>query len=515
MEKNKLYKNITKIAGSTLISRILGYLRDMAIAHYFGAGAIADAFYVSYRIPNLLRRLLGEGALVSSFVPVYTDYIAHKTKEEQEKFLGTIYFVLTSLLVVLTILGIIFTPFILTIIAPGFKASPDKLKLAILLTRIMFPFFITIGLAAFFMGILYVHHIFVYSALSSCFLSISELFFMFCVCPFMSAPIVGLSIGVVLGGLSQGLFQMIPIIKQKIKVKFCFDFKNEGFRKVCLLMLPATIGVSVDQISAFVDIIFASWLREGSVSALYYSNHLMLLPLSLFGVAVSSVSLPVLSKSASFENYDVMKNQLRENINIMSFFILPSTIGLIILAKPIIKLLFERGKFDAAASQMSSSALKFYCVGLIAYALVKILSTAFYSLKDTKTPVKIAAICVMSNVILNAVLMQFLEVGGLALATSLSSFLNASLLAYKLRGKIGNLGFMQTLNNFLKILASSMIMGIILFFIPKLHHFNKLFSVFIPLVSGVLTYFIFCYIFRVKEVVLFTNFLRAKLARKD
>ena len=514
MEKNKIYKNITKIAGSTVISRLFGYLRDMATAHFFGSGMISDAFCIAYRIPNLLRRLLGEGALISSFVPVYTDYLRRKTEEEQKVFLGTTFSVLCIVLVILTILGIIFSPELVKWFTPGFIDQPDKLNLAILLTRIMFPFFVAIGVSAFFMGVLYVHNIFVYPALASCFLNIGQLVFMFSVCPFMKNPIIGLAVGVVVGGGMQALFQLIPIFKEKIKMKFSLDWKNEGLRKVGYLMIPATIGVSVDQINAFVDMFFASWLREGSVTALYYSNHLMQLPLAVFGVAVSSVSLPILSKSATYENYTVLKEQLMDNLNIMAYFIVPSSIGLIILSTPMVRLLFERGKFTAVGTAMSSSALQFFSVGIIAYSTVKIVSTAYYSLKDTKTPVKIAGVCVLSNVIFSAVLVRYLQVGGLALATALSSFLNASLLMFFLHKKIGNLGLKTGFLNFTKILVAGLLMGLVCFCFSKIFSYNKILQVCVPMIFGLISYLVLTYIFRVKEIHFIMEILRNRMRKK-
>ena len=500
MEKSKIYRNITNIAGSTLVSRVLGYLRDMVVASYFGASAVADTFYVAYRIPNLLRRLLGEGALVASFVPVYTDYIERKTPEEQKKFLDTVITVLTLILIVLTILGIIFAPIIVNLIAPGFAKDPEKMRLAIFLTRVMFPFLISIGVAAFFMGVLYVHHIFIYSAFSSCFLSISEVLFMFAICPFLNNPILGLAIGVVVGGFAQAYYQIIPLMKKKISFSFSFDLKNEGLRKVAWLMLPATIGVSFDQISSFVDMIFASWLRVGSVSALYYSNRLMQLPLALFGVAVSTICLPILSKSATYENFDKLKEQLRDNFSLMSYFIIPSSIGLIVLAHPIVKLLFERGKFDTIATDMTSITLQYYSIGIIAYSGVKIISTAYYSMKDTKTPVKIAAFCVLINVLCNFILMKLLGVGGLALSTSISAILNVTLLICFLNKKIGDIGFKNISWNFMKILAVGVVMGVFCFYLSAVFAKNRVLTVCVPLVVGTMLYVALSYFLHVKEI---------------
>jgi putative peptidoglycan lipid II flippase len=515
--KSLNYKNISKFAGSTMISRILGYFRDMMIANFFGAGFFADAFYVAYRVPNLFRRLLGEGALISAFVPIYTDYIAHKTEEEQQKFLDSVLTVLSILLILITILGIIFTPFILKMISPGFINQPEKFRLTVLLSRIMFPFFIGIGISAFFMGILFVYQNFLHSALSSCFLSIADLIAMFFICPFVSTKtaVIVLSVAVVVGGAWQTYYQCIPIIKQKMKFSFNFDLKNEGLKKVAILMLPATFSTAVEQVNSFIDVIFASCLQEGSVSALYYANRLMLLPLSLFGIAVSSVSLPSISKSVILKDFDTVKKTLCENINIMFYFIIPSTVGLIILANPIVKLLFERGKFDSLATSMSTSTLQFYCVGLFSYSLVKIVVTVFYALKDTKTPVKIASVCVLANIIGSYLLMKILKVGGLALSTSLSSILNLSLLLYFVRKRIGAIGFRaRILKNLIKILISSLFMGIACFFLYKIFKNNKLLAAIFPIFIGGSIYISLTYLFKVQEIMFIANSIKNKFLKK-
>ncbi|MFC1567156.1 murein biosynthesis integral membrane protein MurJ, partial [bacterium] len=481
MEHSKqIVKHVSKITLGTLFSRILGYARDMAIANFFGASFVADAFYVAYRIPNLLRRLLGEGSLSAAFIPIYTDYLSHKSEEEQKKFISTVSFVLFCVLTTITILGIIFAPQILKVIAPGFADYPEKMRLAIILTRVMFPFFIVIGMAALFMGILHSHHMFFISAAAPCFLSIGELVFLFFVCPFMLVPVKGLAFGVVVGGTLQMLFQVPRIIKQKVRFSFNLDFKNEGLRKIVYLMIPSTLAVSVDQINVFVDVMCASWLEVGSVSALYYSNHLTLFPLALFGIAVSSVSLPTLSKSASYENLDEMKSILISSIRLMLYFLIPSSVGLIILAKPIVRALFERGMFDSHATNLTSYALIFYSVGILSFGLVKLLATAFYALKDTKSPVKITSFAMILNVELNLILIYYFKVGGLAFATAISSMFTVFFLFRMLHRKIGTLGLKHLISPILKILLSTIIMGIACYVSAyKIFDANKYLQVFI------------------------------------
>lgn len=500
MESHKLMHHVGRITASTFVSRILGYARDMAIANYFGAHAMADAFYVAYRIPNLLRRLLGEGSLVAAFVPIYTEYLHHKTEEERARFVNTVATVLTITLVGITIVGMIFARDVVTIIAPGFSASPQKFEIAVMLTRIMFPFFVVIGLAALFMGILNAHHLFVYPALAPCFLSIAELAFLFFICPLMEQPIRGLAFGVVCGGMLQMLFQVPPLKKTGLKFRFHIDLKNEGFRRMFTLMIPSILAVSVDQINAFVDVICATWLEEGTVSALYYANHLMLFPLALFGVAVATVSLPVLSKSASFKDFTELTAMLNKSLRATAYYIIPSSVGLMVLAHPIIRLLFERGKFDGHATDMTAQALLFYSAGLIAYASVKILATAFYSLKDTKTPVKIAVIALILNAELIFILMGPMGIGGLALATAIASVCNALLLVYCLRKKIGRLGLRAFLTTFIKILFAALVMGAVCYVTYHAFSSSRILSVCVPLVCGVLVYGGVTYALRLEEM---------------
>lgn len=499
-----------------MLSRILGYFRDMLFAYFFGSGFLTDIFYAAYKVPNLFRRLLGEGALISAFVPIYTEYKIYKTKNEQKNFLDSTFSILFLLLIVITISGIIFTPHIIKIISPGFISNPEKFKLTVILSRIMFPFFISIGLGAFFMGILHVYQIFMYSALSSCFLNISEIFSMLIFCNLFSneKSIYFLSIFIVIGGFMQAFFQLIPIIKNKIKfnLRYKINFKNEGLRKVITLMIPATIGSSVEQISSFIDIVFASYLEEGSITFLHYSNHLMLLPLSLFGIAISNVSLSSLSKYANQKDISSFKNNLYENINIMLYFIIPSTIGLFLLSNPIIKLLFERGKFNSYSTIMTSSTLRYYILGLFSYSAVKIIVSAFNAIKKPKIPLITASISVFINIVLNFFFMKFLFVNGIALATSISSVFNLTILVYFFNKNIEDFSFFKNnYKNLSKIILSSIFMGVICFIMKKLLIKNLFFSVFLSIIFSIISYLFMTYILKVNEILFINKLIKNKL----
>ncbi|MBN1824008.1 MAG: murein biosynthesis integral membrane protein MurJ [Endomicrobiales bacterium] len=461
MSREKLTKSASRVAVGTMISRILGYLRDMLVAHAFGAGMFADAFYAAYRIPNLLRRLLGEGSLSASFIPVLSEYLHTKSKEETQKLINVVLTGLTIILVVLTALGIIFAPQIVHLIAWGFTDDPEKLELTITLTRLMFPFMLFICLAALVLGILNTLNSFFIPAISSASLSVSEITYILALAP-MFAPgdqIKGLAISVIVGGLGQFAVQWPKMASMGWKLGWKMDFKHPGLKQIMVLMVPAMLGLSVDQINAFVDTICASFLELGSITALYYSNRLMQLPLAIFGLALSSAALPAMSKSAAVKDLSAVKDTLNYSIRLVVFIMLPSAVGLMIVGLPVISLLFERGNFDRTASLMTNSALFYYSLGLPAYAVTKIFASAFYSLKDTKTPVKAAAVAVALHVILNIALMWPMRVGGLALATAVSSCVNFSILAVILRKRIGALGLRRIGVTFVKSLAASAAMG--------------------------------------------------------
>jgi len=511
MRTKTIVKYVSSVSFATLISRILGYIRDMLVAQVFGAGFVADAFYAAYRIPNLFRRVLGEGALSASYVPVFTDYLTLEKREETQKFLNTVFTVFFLLLSFLAILGIIFAPQITTLFAWGFQVTPNKLQLTISLTRIMFPYLLFICLAALLLGTLNSLHIFLIPALAPINLSIAEIFFIFVVYTYFhpANPIQGLAVAVLIGGLLQFLFQLPALLNRGWKLRWHLDLTHPGVRRIGLLMLPAMFGFSVEQINTFVDTICASFLREGSITALYYSNRLMQLPLAIFGIAIATVSLPLMSKSASVKNITELKETLSLSLRTMIFVICPAMVGLMTLTVPIIRLLFERGKFDTVATYLTADALFYYSLGLIAYSGVKIVAAAFYSLKDTKTPVKIAGICISLNVMLNLLLMGPLGVGGLALATAISSTVNLVSLTILLRRRIGHLGLRKILKTVEQVVTVSAAMGLLCYFLGYyVFNHSKFLSVSIPMLVGIIFYFSSAYFLKIEEAKPLWSFLQ-------
>ncbi len=503
-QEKKLTKHAGHIAGGTAISRVLGYLRDMLVAHTFGAGLSADAFYAAYRIPNLFRRLLGEGALSASFIPVLSEYLHTKTKEETQDLLNALYSILLIILVVITALGIVFAPYLVNVIAYGFTSNSEKMALTVTLTQLMFPFLLFICMAALGLGILNTLSAFFMPAVAPATLSVAEIVFLLAIAPLLSPDnqIKGLAISVIIGGLAQYLIQLPAIYKLGWKLKWKPNFSHPGVRKIAWLMLPATIGLSVDQINAFVDTVCASFLHEGSITALYYSNRIMQLPLAIFGIALASVALPSMAKAVSRNDPDDFKATLNFAMRFNMFMLVPAATGLMVLGIPMIHVLFERGEFNHQATLLTNSALFWYTLGLPAYATVKVLASAFYAYQQTKTPVKVAAAAILINVVIIGALFftGHRSVGVLALASSLASWFNVFVLGYLLRKKVGPLGISKTLMSVAKTCAASAVMGLVSYWIAFIWLPHKpMIGLFTSLLVGIAVYFAIAYVFKFDE----------------
>jgi len=508
-EHKELTKHAGKASFGTILSRILGFARDMFVAQHFGAGMAADAFYAAFRVPNLLRRLLGEGSFNGAFIPVFSEYLHTRDKEEVQKMLNAVFTAFAILLIVITLLGIVFSPAIVKIISWGFSSNPEKMKLTIELTRLMFPFIFFISLAAFLLAILNTLKSFFIPAFAPAMLSISQIVYMLAVIPLFTPddPVKGLSIAVVVGGFLHFISQYPNLRKLGWHLKFRINFKHPAIKQIAFLMLPAVIGLSVDQINAFVDNICASFLPSGSITALYYSNRVMQLPLAIFGLALASVSLPAMSKARAQNDIKTLKSSLNYSIRFSVFSLLPSAIGLMVIGLPIIRLLFERGRFDLAASMMTNDAMFYYSLGLPAYAMAKIFANGFYAFQDTRTPVKTAAAAMVLHVILCVTLMRPMGVGGLALATALSSYFNMALLVFFLRKKIGKIGFKKILFSGIKTLIASAALGAVAYYTAGMHH--RLFiTVPVAIICALAAFFIVSKILKSEELQVFERIFK-------
>ncbi|MDR3256063.1 MAG: murein biosynthesis integral membrane protein MurJ [Endomicrobium sp.] len=498
---NTLAKHAGKAAFGTALSRIVGYIRDMLVANVFGTGMFADVFYAAFRIPNLFRRIFGEGSFSAAFVPVFSKYLYTKDKREVQQFLNAVFTILSLTLVIISVLGIFLSPFLVKIVAGGFSNDPEKMQLTIELTRLMFPFIIFICLAAFLLAILNTLHSFFISSLAPAALSFSEISYILAIAPVLisSNKVRGLAISVIVGGALHFFIQYPKLKSLGWCLKFKLNLKHPAIKKIFLLMIPSIIGLSADQINALVDSRCASSIGQGSVAALYYANRLMQMPLAIFGLAIATASLPILSKAYTKKDIPIFKKSFNYSIRLTIFTLIPAATGLMVIGLPIVKLLFEHGKFNALSSIMTNNALFYYSLGLPAYALVKIFANAFYSFQDTKTPVKVAIETMILHVVLCVVLMRSMGVGGLALATAASSYFNFILLAVYLKKYIGDLGAKQILLSSSKSLVASSITGIIAWNICRIS--DKLFIA-VPgaIVLGLIAFVVASHILKSEEL---------------
>jgi putative peptidoglycan lipid II flippase len=458
-ENDRVAKAAGVVGSATFLSRVFGYIRDMALAWFFGAGLYSDAFFVAFRIPNLLRRLFAEGSLSIAFIPVFTEYLANQGREEAFKMARSALRLLSVLLTITAVVGILISPLIIRVIAPGFAGSPEKFAITVTLTRIMFPYIFLISLVALSMSILNVLGHFAAPALAPVFLNLAMIGSVFLISPYMADPVTGLAIGVLIGGVLQLMLQVPFLINKEFYFWQKAKLYHPGLKRIGILMLPAVFGAAVYQISTLVDTFLASLLAEGSVSYLYYADRLVQFPLGIFAIAAATAVLPSLSRQAAEKELTDFKNTFSYAMKLVFFITIPSMVGLIILREPVVALLFKRGAFDAETTRLTAYALLYYAVGLWAFSGVRIVVSAFYALQDTWTPVRMAVISVVAKIVLSVILMQWLAHGGLAFSTSLASMLNLGLLVWALRLKLGDLGWRNIIESVGKTMICSGIMG--------------------------------------------------------
>lgn len=437
-------KNITRAAGvlgaATMLSRIMGMVRDMVVARFFGAGLYTDAFIAAFQIPNMLRRFFAEGALTSAFVPTFSEWYTKKGEDEARALANVCFTALTLVMAAITIAGVIFSPQIVSLMFPGFAANPEKFSVTIFLNRLMFPYIFFVSLVALCMGILNTVRHFFTPAISTVFLNLSMVLAALLLHDRFQVPIVSLAVGVLIGGLLQLALQLPVLYRKGFPIRPNFDFGHPALRTIALLMVPSILGVGVYYLNITVGSILASLLAEGSVSYLYYAQRLFEFPQGIFTVSIAQAVLPSMSRQAAAGDMDALKESLSYGVRLTLFITIPAMVGLMICATPIFSLLFMGGAFDYAKAANCGIALLYYSLGLTFVALVRVLVPAFYALKDTKTPVLIAFIAFVLNLLFSLALMGPLKHGGLALASSLSALGNMGLLLWFLRKKIGPFG---------------------------------------------------------------------------
>jgi putative peptidoglycan lipid II flippase len=427
---------------ATLLSRVLGFVRDMAIAWLFGAGMLADAFFVAFRIPSTLRELLGEGALSAAFIPAFTRTATRDGRQAAWELVSVVMGTLVVVLAAVSLLGVLLAPAIVWALAPGpgFSDIPGKIALTTQLLRIMFPYIFLIGLAALFMAILNSLGHFLTPALSPTVLNVAIIVAALGIAPRASNPVLPLAIAVLVGGAGQLLIQLPAAVARGWRPRLRVAPDDPRVQEIARLMAPGVGGLAITQINFFVGTFLASFLAEGSVAALTYGFRLVQFPIGVVGVAIATGALPVMAASFAQEDVGAMKEALQGSLRLAVFLTLPAMVGLIVFRLPIMHVLFERGAFTRSVTLLTADILLAYTVGLIFYISNRILAPAFYAMHDTWTPMRTGMLAVGVNITASILLMQHLGATGLALATAAASLSNFLLLFTSLRRRIGPLG---------------------------------------------------------------------------
>ena len=412
----------------TMLSRVLGLVRDVVIAGYFGSTAAADAFFVAFKIPNFLRRLFAEGAFSQAFVPVLSEYRTQRSFPEVRELVSRVSGTLAGSLLMISIMGVLAAPLLIRLFAPGFVDDPEKLALAGEMLRITFPYLLLISLTALAGSILNSYGRFAVPAFTPVLLNISLIGATVLLSPYFDQPVMALAWGVAVAGVAQLLLQIPFLLQIKLLPTPKWGTSHDGAQRIMKLMVPALFGVSVSQINLLLDTVLASFLETGSVSWLYYSDRLSELPLGVFGIAIATVILPSLSRKHAEASSGHFSKTLDWAIRLVLLIGVPSAVALFILAGPLITTLFDYGEMQDRDVLMSAMSLQAYSVGLVAFMLIKVLAPGYFARQDTKTPVRIAIKAMIANMVFNLMLVFEFQHVGLAMATTLSAYLNAGLL---------------------------------------------------------------------------------------
>lgn len=444
----------------TLLSRVMGLMRDVVVAALFGAGNGADAFFVAFKIPNFMRRLFAEGAFNQAFVPVLSEYATRGSKREVRELLDAVAGSLTAVLALITAVFMLAAPWLVWGFAPGFGRDPAKLALTADMLQLTFPYLLLVSLTAFAGSVLNTWNRFAVPAFTPVLLNLSLIGAALLLTPLMDEPAMALAWGVLIAGVAQLAFQVPFLVRLGLMPRPWPDFAHSGVRRILVLMAPALFGVSVSQINLLLDTVLASLLAPGSVSWLYYSDRLVELPLGVFGIAIGTVILPALSKRHAEQSGEHFAAMLDWAIRAVLLLGLPAALALAVLAEPLLISLFHYGAMTERDIAMAAMSLRAYSLGLVAFMLIKVLAPGFFARQNTRTPVKIGIIAMVANMVFNLILIWPLAHAGLALATALSAFLNAGLLGWLLK-KEGVLVFQPGWGRYaVQLLGGCTVMGV-------------------------------------------------------
>ncbi len=527
MSTKHIAKSAAIVSVITMLSRILGYVRDALNAALLGVGMASDAFFVAFRIPNMLRNLLAEGALSSAFVPVFTEYLEKKKREDVWALAANVLTLLSLVLTGITVLGVVFADPIVRVMAPGFIGDKAKFELTVSLTRYLFPFILFVSIAALFMGILNSLKKFSMPAFAPVILNVSMIGAGIFICPRMGdtpeTQVYGWVIGALVGAVLEIMIQWIPAQKEGFKFRFFVDFNDPGLKKILKLMVPATVAQSVTQINLLVNTILASFLAGGAVTYLYYGNRLMQLPFGVFGVAIATVSFTYISQYAARNDMKGLTDTIHSSLKQGFFITIPASAGLIFLSMPINALLFNYGRFTYADAVETAKVSAVYCVAIFAFTGIKILTQVFYAIDKASTAVKISTASVVINIVLCIALMKPFGYIGLAIATAVTGIIQYMFLYHYTAKLTGGLKTRELLLFAAKITVSSIIMGFACLGLYNLMAgaFNKEYSrlvngvlVLISITAGVGIFAILMPLFRVKEAGTFIGMVKDRLRKK-
>ena len=434
-----LWRSTVIVSAMTMLSRVLGLVRDIVLLNVFGAGKDFDTFVVAFRIPNFFRRLFAEGAFSQAFIPVLTEYKTSRTHAEVQILISRVFGCLLTAMTLLTFVAMVAAPAIIYLYAPGFHSDTVKFDLAVDMFRLTIPYLLFMSLTAFASSILNSYGSFASPAFSPVLLNVAMIAGAWWLTPYMAEPIMALGWAVVVAGVLQLAIQIPELWKKKLLIPPKIDFKHEGVERILKLMLPALFGVSVTQINLLLNTIWASFMQDGSVSWLYSAERMTELPLGLIGVAIGTVILPSLSARHAEQDQAKFKSMIDWAAKIIMLVGIPASIALFMLSTPIIQALFQRGEFTLEDTQMTALALQCMSAGVISFMLIKVFAPGFYAQQDTKTPVRVGLMAVAANAILNVVFIGFFKLidwqaehMALALASSGSALVNAGMLYFYL-----------------------------------------------------------------------------------
>ncbi|PLY02291.1 MAG: murein biosynthesis integral membrane protein MurJ [Desulfuromonas sp.] len=506
--RSKIVAATLVMACATTLSRIAGLVRDVVVARLFGAGVITDAFFMAFTIPNLLRRFFAEGSLTAAFVPTFSEVLHRRGEEEARRLASRCASLLLLVMLVVVTLGILCSPWIVQGIGYGFSQTPGKLELTDQLNRLMFPYIGLVSLLALLTGILNVHGHFFLPSLSPLFLNLTMIVSALTLGVYFNQPIFALAVGVVLGGVVQLLLQFPALLKYRIRLHFDFRFcRDSNLRRIVMLMLPGIAGVAIYQINIIVSRLLASFLADGSLSYLYYGQRLFEFPQGIFIVSLAQAALPLMSSQVAEDDRTGMQQSLSFAMSLVTLFMLPAIIGLLLCARPIYSLFFLGGEFDQAAVEGAALALTCYAPGLVFVGYSRIASQTFFALKDTRTPVVVSFWTLLVNLVAGLLLMKPFGYAGLAAALTLSTVVNAALLLSLLQRRTGSFLHAALLLPIVKSLPACLAMGGTVFFLLQQLDWAQigqtlekglLLALTVGVGAGV--YLGGCYLFKVEEV---------------